>query len=255
MVDNPRAVPGDNSSAAAQAQAVTNLLKRDYAHLDDERNRLKKRSEGIPLEITGKEDLEKVATLVLDIRNLDDRAESHRKAEKLPHWEKGKAVDGFFNSMRQDVNAIADDLHKRTNEYQRKLRAAEEKKRAAEEKAAKEEAERLRLKAERARKPETKMIAQVDAAAAQYRVDQAAQNGGRAKPLQHRFQGSNAMVSEQQVGYARVTDYEKLPLDMIRAYINREALDIAVRAFARTTGHKVPLAGVDIGFESNAVIR
>lgn len=254
MVDNPRAVPGDNSSAAAQAQAVTDQLKRDYAHLVADAEQLKKRSAAFPAEITNKEDLEKIATVVLDSRNLDDRAESHRKAEKAPHWEKGKAVDGFFNSLRQEINIIALDLHSRVNVFQRKLRAAEEKKRFQAEQEAREEAERLRLKAERARKPETKMMAQVDAAAAQYLADQAVQTG-RAKPLQHRFQGSNAMVSEQQVGYARVTDYEKLPLDMLRAYINRDALDVAVRAFARTTGHKVPLLGAEIGFESNAIIK
>lgn len=254
MDTNPRAVPGDNSSAASQAQAVTDQLKRDYAHLEQEKDQLRKRAAAVPTKVTSKDDLEKIATLTLDIRNLDDRAESHRKAEKLPHWEKGKAVDGFFNSLRQDVNQDALDLRERVNVFQRELRAAEDKKRIQAEREAKEEAERLRLKAERARKPENKMMAQVDAAAAAYRADQVAQTG-RAAPLQHRFAGSNAMVTEQQVGYARVTDYEKLPLDMLRAYINRDALDVAVRAFARTTGHKVPLPGAEIGFESNAVIR
>lgn len=246
-----------HNTGAERAKQVTSQLEIDYASLVEEAHSLKIGLHSLPVKIAGKDDLGSVLKAVVDMRNVTVRAEAYRKAEKEPYWEAGKAVDGFFGALIDELTKAAAVLQRRIQAFQDEQIAAERKRRRDEEEAARQAAEEARQAAERARKPSNILKHEENAAHLEIEANRlAAQQNQKAADLTRtRFADKNVMVTTREQGFARVVDFNALPLDVLRHFIPQPALEQAVKAYARHHGFKAKLAGAEIGMENVPVVR
>ena len=175
------------------------------------------------------------------------------------------------NDVWQNAKAAAEEARLEAE----RLEAA----RIAREEAAKlrylmQEAEAARLAAERARKPETVAAKGAIAAAAEAAKQQAAAAASlaamqadearlatHAKPADlvrvrgNDASGAGVMITMRQEGYALVTDRMQLNMEALRPYFTDFELQKALNGYAKATGHKVQMAGAEIGFRNRGVTR
>lgn len=288
---NPRAVVGDNR-APDYAKAVTDQMARDYEELTISVNSLLDETRLLPKELADDDDVGRFAALIKRLRDTAARADAFRVAEKEPHLRGGQAVDAFFFGLidkterrnRKDRPGAADVLAARLDDYQqRKLRAEQERRQQeamAAEKAAREAAEKAAAErraaeeaeaaASRARKAENIAAREVEAkaqqeaaAAARIEADLARQKAESAhiatlaKPadIARTRTDEGALVTMGTEPYAEVEDFDLLDKVKLWPFIHREALEKALRAWAKTTGHAVPMAGARIGKRPKTSVR
>lgn len=274
------------------AAHVKEYLDFEYREIARTATELLEEARALPTKITNEDELGKTSALVKRIRDCAARAEGLRVKEGEPYLRGKNTIDQFFFAIidrlaKRSKTAKAggaDILLARIGEWQdeqeaqeraRREAEAREARRVAEEaqrKAAEEaaEAERLRLEAERARKPETKQAKGAAAAAAEEQaavtITQAEQAVDRAqeahintlaKPadlVRHRGE-SGALSTRAREFYALVVDESLLDRNKLWPFIPLAAKEQALRAWAKTTGHKTPMEGAEIGERAKPVVR
>lgn len=289
--ENPRAVVGSNQ-AAEHGVLVAEQMRRDYAELEETVAAQLEEARNLPVEVNDDETMGIFAKLIKRLRDTAKRAEAFHAAEKEPHLRAGQAVDSFFFALidkcarrdRKNKPGAADILGARLDDYnQRKLAAEVARRRAEAEEAARvaaaaaakarEEArlaEEARQAAERARKPEhIETKGQVAAAAEQAATTSAIDSqmaAGKAddayistlaKPsdiVRTRIE-SGPTVTMAQEPYAEVEDYDLLDKVKLWPFISQDAKDKAVRAWAKTTGHREQMTGAKIGKRAKSQVR
>lgn len=291
---NPRAVIGDNKAPNYAAQ-ITEALARDYAASADALAKLldeaRAARETTPT-VTNDEEMGVRARLVKAFRDTTSRLEAFRVAEKEPHFRAGQAVDGWFFAMidkcarrdRKNKPGAADILQADIDDYQQRKLAVEQERRhveaerlarearekAAAEEKARQEAEAARLAAERARKPETReekaAVAEQAQAAASAAISASAAAEAKAEDAYVETLARPAdivrtrvdegpLVTMQQVGYAEIEDDTKLDMAKLWPFISIDAKEKALRAWAKSTGHRQKMDGAAIGHRNKSAVR
>lgn len=287
---NPRAVLGDNQ-APDYAKEITERMGREYAELVRGVDELLAEEEAAPAKINSDAEMTPVLGIIKRMRDADTRAEALRVAEKLPHQRRGEGIDSFFFALRERIArrnktgklGMMDRLQLRVHDWQQRKLAEEERRRAlalAEARRVEEEAlrkqqaeEQAKRDAEaaaaRARKPENVAaheekaqdhgvaaeVARVDTIIAGDNLRQA-EVSAAAKPADMvRTRTDEGMATMGREAYAEVVDYAKLDINVLRPFIKQEAIAMALRSWARTTSHSVPMDGASIGFRPKTVIR
>jgi len=188
-----------------------------------------------------------------------------------------KAKDGYTDILQRRIDdyqdqKLAEEKARREAERVAAERAAQEAARKAAQEA--QAAEEARQKAERARKAENIAANQVladqqaqAAAIAQQKADDALQAAEDArlatfaKPADMtRVRGGaegggGVTLTMAQEPFALVTDRTKLDWALIAPFFTDAEVEKALRAWARTTGHRVKMNGAEIGFRSKGVTR
>lgn len=266
------------------AAITTEAMTTQYADLMASTATMLAGAQELPKIVESPEDSEIVSKAVKDLRDTSARAEAARVAEKEEFLRKGNAVDQFFKGLQTRLNKGADILHARVHNYNERRRIAEEERRRRElaeaQRIAREaqkrlaEEQRLRADAERAaaraRKPENieaheQRAEQHDEKAESARVDTlmatAAADEARLAALQpaaemvrERFDNGvlNTMGKE---GYVEITDIDQIDLNALRPYLKDEHVLAALKAFAKKTSYKKPMAGAIIEMRHKTVIR
>lgn len=284
---NPREVIGGNNppELIADAAGLNAKLPVDYAQsLQETSKALADANRDIPKIVENDTQMAVVTRTVVELRRLIQTIDSHRVKEKAPYLAAERAVDTFFKGMTDRLETAKTVIEKRGNIYNQQKAAAE---RAERERQAREATERLRQEQEEAARI-AREKAEAEAAAARARnpdrkeelreavgaiedklIDQSAQvqvaatiaqeaaqaaSEKTAELVRTRFDGGY-MATGRQVGYVEITDYDLLPLDKLRPYIPRDALEKAVKAFARQTQHKESLPGAIIEMRDATVYR
>jgi hypothetical protein len=246
----------------------------------------------IPREIVDDATKDRVTSLIKRIRDSVKAMEAFHDKEKAPYLRGGQAVDQFFFGLidslarraRNGRPGAADVLNARLTDYDTRLLEAERARRReeeerqariareAQEKAAREarEAEEARLAAERARKPEivTEKTAAADQAASranEAEVEatiaagkaQEAHIDTLAKPADiMRRRGEDGTLSTMATeAYAIVEDYDLLDIAKLRPFLSHDALDKALRAWAKVTNYSQQMPGASIGRKPKSVVR
>lgn len=287
--ENRRAVVGDNTQVDYVAE-VGGILDRDYAQTVANVEAFETEAAAMPAECNA-ENLQQFVGIIKRGKDLRSRIDAFREAESQPHHRRWQAVNNWFYAVierlgkreRRGKDGVLDDLQASLDVHMQRVRIAEEERRrreaeearererkAAEEQRRKEaEAEAARLAAERARKPETQEVkaevaANAAAAADAARVetimagDKVEQTtlAAMAKPADMvRNRGDEGIATMARNMEARVTDYDALDLNRLRAYFKRDDIDKAVRAWARATSHREEMPGVEILNRPKTVIR
>lgn len=233
------------------------------------------------------------ASLIKRLRDTASRAEGLRVKETEPYLRAQNSINAFFfgiqdrlrrrSGQRNAKAGAADILQARVDEYQQeKLRreqaerdriAREERRKAEaaenERRRLAEEAAEKKAAAERARKAETQAAkiaaaekateeAAVAAAAAATAVEHAqeAHINTLAKPADMvRTRTEGAMVTMAKEKYALVVDESKLDKAALWPFIPIAAKEQALRAWAKTTGHRQQMEGAEIGERNKSVVR
>lgn len=289
---NPRAVSGDNTDAIDYAKLEVDRLRLDYGALTETALGLMQDAESILGEIPDDAVKETVVDLIKRMRDTARRAESFREVEKQPHYRRGQGVDQFFNGIidrlakreRKNRDGVADLLQSSLTAYDtRKLleeqaRRREEAAKAEREAAAKrlqeEEtrrvAEETRLAAERARKPETTAAKAEVADAAQVVAVEAAIDArlatdhaeelyvstlARPADVMRTRTGAGSLSTMATEKYAEIEDRTKLDMAKLAPYLPLAAVETALRAWAKSTGHSQQMHGAKIGDRPKSVVR
>lgn len=265
------------------ASTITAQLERDYAELLENAGALLAEARTLPKEINSDEEMAPQAGLIVRLRDSAARFKTFHTTEKEPHLRAGQAVDGFFfgwweklaRRNKTDKPGAADILQARVDNWmQRKLeaerKAREEiarKAREEEARLAQEAADRARQaqedadKAARARKPENVAAltasAEENKAAALEALSQLNKASGAAddaridtlaKPadmVRTRLEGGPT-VSMKQVPQVLIEDRTKLDMALLWPHLKDEHILMALKAYAKSTSHKTPMAGAII---------
>ena len=292
--ENPRAVPGSNQ-APDFAKQTTDRLAEDFGAVVQTVTDLLAEARELPAEVTTDEQALTNGALIKRFRDVDARLENHRVVEKEPYLRGGEAVDAFFFGQRDKIGKrnkrdhsarpgaidvlearnqahmdrkLAEEQAKRDREAQQAAREAQRQRDEAAKLA--REAEERRLEAERARAPakieektaiadKVEEQASVAGAEAQVAADvaQDAHIATLAKPADMvRTRGDDGvMLTMRREPYAILKDETKLDKEKLWAFVPLKAKEQALGAWARNTGHTVPMDGAEIGFRNKSVTR
>lgn len=280
-------VAEENLAATVQA-----FLDDEYAQVPTTVSALLDEARELPKVIADDAEMGIFARLIKRLRDEAAKIEAFRVKEKEPYYRGAQAVDAFFMALkekcvRKDSKAkpgAADVLQARLDAYnQRKLQEEQERRRAEalrlaaeaearrqEEEEARQKAERDRLAADRARAPlavevktgiaedseQAASVAKVDATLAALAAE-GAHVATLAKPadmVRTRVdQGPTVTMATE--AYAAIEDEALLDRDALWPFIALEAKEKALRAWAKTTGHNVKMAGAAIGRRPKTVVR
>lgn len=274
------------------AAVVTAFLEDEFGSRPKIVAALLDEARALPAVIEDDETKGKVASLIKRIRDEAKALDAIHGKEKTPYLRGGQAVDQFFFGLidklarrdKKNKNGAADVLGNRLTDYdtrillaeqERRRKAEEEERRRAE--AAQAEADRLaaeaeeaRIAAERAKKPETvaakEAVAEVrEEASGAARVEATIATGRAeeahiatlARPADiMRTRGEDGTLSTMATEpYAEVEDDAKLDIAKLWPFIALDAKEKALRAWAKTTGHNVQMAGARIGRRPKSVVR
>lgn len=285
----PIGSPADGEQTVGEI--VATRLKLDYDEFEKLVANLLEKARKMPKVIGNDQEAAPFIGLIKDIRDAKKRGDAHHADEKAPVLAAGSAIDGFFFPLIEKLGrrvkngnpGAADILNDRLHDYQeRKLlaeqqrlaREAEEKAKAEKEARDKAEAAQLaadeaRAAAERARAParieEKTAIAEEAAVVADAAAVDLLMAGDRAEVAHFatftpaadlaRTRTDVGMATMGKEAYALVTDYDKLDKAMLWPFIKRDAIDAALRAWAKTTSHKTEMAGASIGHKNKTGVR
>ena len=253
-----------NEQRSSQAQIdesaphpVTTRLADEYAAVELRTQELLASARILPTTVRSEDDLEAFAVVVRAMRDHGSRCEAIRVDEKEPFLRGGQAVNGFFHGMRERLNKAMNILSLRVKDYQDTKLEAERQAREAEAKRLREEAARLEAQAKRARDEERAAALAIEAKLAAQRAAVATVkvDAAPADMVRTRFSKSGAMTTMARDPLVEITDYDALPLEKLRPYIQRPALLVAVKAWARATEFKETLPGATIAMGTKSVIR
>ena len=245
-MDTETATIGDNKPPSP-IDELRNRLEDDYGAVLARRDELLASVERMPDTVNDDAMAGKFGDQIKLISSCIKKADSHRKAEKEPHLEGGRAVDGWFK-------AITEPLEKAKGLAQAPLAAYERQKAAAERRRLEDEAKRQREEAERAAQ-DAKTDDDLDTAVATEETAQDAEVKANA---------SNADLSRTRGDYGSVSslrttwkhdglDRDRLNLEALRPHLTEDAIHQAIRSFIKAGGRN--LAGVRIYEHSDVVVR
>lgn len=211
----------------------------------------------LPASVSDDDESGRVSDFVKSVADEIKKIEAFREAEKAPHLQAGRAVDGFFKALNEKLDRLKRQLETSVGIYLRAKAAEERRRREEAERIAREEAARKLREAEAAadraaQEANTKIE---EAFAAEAEATKAAQ-AAAAKPAElarTRSVESGSLATLKQEWVFEVENYDAIPLDVIRPFIPLPAFDQAIRAFVKA-GHR-SLPGVRIYEIEKAVIR
>lgn len=270
MTDIPKI--GDNVGVP-YAEGVLDRLELDYGQLLDNAKDTLSDADELPSTVESAIDVSAVAGIVVKLRDLVARGESHRVAEKEPYLRAGNAVQTFFSKrVIEPLDAKRKELTRRIDVFKQRQLAEERARREAEAAAARKamyEAEKLRQEAEakarRARSAENIEAQKKEAARAKIEAEMAAAKAeethlatmaSSSSLVGERFEGDRSgMVGMRKVPVVFIDDVSKLDLEALRPYLKEEALLSALRAWAKATNYSREMAGATVGMRDATNVR
>jgi hypothetical protein len=235
---NPRAVIGGNmppleEQLATAAQALIDRIEP-----------IATRANALPRVIASEKDIETIAPVVIDAKNLSRELEKTREAQKKPFLEGGKAVDGFFKPMTTRLDRIVSAFEGLTSQFQRDRAAAERLRLQEEARIAQQKADKLREDAEKAKRPQTAEKRADLADQAEADAERAAAAAAQSTQTIAKIDTGGAKVSGRAVWAFEIEDLNKVDLNAIRPFIDREAIEKALRAYAKIQRSAAKVDGV-----------
>ena len=264
---------GDNVGVP-YAQGVTDRLELDYAELLSNSAATIDSTAGLPTVVECSADVADIAGMVVKLRDLAARAESHRKAEKEPYMRSSEAVDAFFfKRVKEPLDGKRTELGRRLDRYKQQQLAEERARREAEAMAARKAQEELRRQqqeaeaaARRARSAES--MAQREAEAARARVEDSKLAEMEAETAElatmtksgrlvgERFEGERSgQVTMRKQAVVFIEDVSKLDLDLLRPFLKEEHLLMALRSWAKATNYEQEMPGATVAMRDTTVVR
>jgi len=239
--------------------SLREVLAENYASLSGEVEAIASKANDAPKKVASEEDLTAVGDIVKDVRQLTKRIDQARVSEKEPYLQGGRDVDAFFKVLTERLDRITKALESRATEYQREKAAEERRRREEEARRLREEEERQREIARRAEDANRSKMAAKHEDKAEELATQAAEAEVAAQASAAdltRVRSMNGTVATARTEWAfDITDFNAIPLDVLRPYLARADVEKAIRTFVRVNKNSVPLNGVRIFEDVKASFR
>ena len=210
------------------------ILAENNAQLRHELEKLAGRATHAPRKITDEADLGVIGSLVRDARALNINITAKRKAEKEPFLNAGREVDQYFNTLTDRVDRIVTTFQAIGDDYQREVAAKARAEAEARAKAAREEEARRIAEARKAEEAGRKANAAKHEGKAELARAQAEQAEAtaqeKAADLTRVRTESGVIASAKEAWTFTITNYDEIPLDVLKPFLKREAVEAALRA-------------------------
>lgn len=251
--DNPRAVAGDNRPPTFREE-----MSEKYGSVFAALEPLADMADEAPEKITGPDELDRASNIVRDCRKLWKEIDEARDKEKRPHLDAEREIDAFFKTRMAAVKRVQDTMQARADAYQAEVDRLARAKALAEARAAEAEAKRQSdlAAAEAARnRPQAAATHMRKSEEMATRAEEAlfAQQASAADVTRIRSEGGTTSATTEWL--FEITDYQSIDLNVLRAYIPRERIEMAIKALLKVHKNTVPVAGVRIFQKTKAVIR
>ena len=230
----------------ANKAPLAEILPKDFADMVKEVEAFADKAGKMPKKVKNDTDLGMIGTCVADIRDLSKRVDDQRKTEGDPLFKAKKELDAFFNGLGERLTAASKPLMDAANDYNREKQAKERAR-------LKREADELREREEAEWAKAAETTSAVQGARAEGRAEQFA---GQAERLEQQANGSTAdLTRTRSAGVTasattkfdfRITDYDAIPLDRLRPYFTRDAVEAAIRSLVRIQRGAAALPGVEV---------
>jgi hypothetical protein len=248
--------PGHN-----QPPTLHEELAARHGDLAKRRDELLAGAERAPVSIDDDETAGRIQDFIKQLGAATKNAETARVAEKEPHLEAGRVVDGFFKGITEPLAKAKKEIEGRLTAYLRKKAENERRAREEAERKAREEAEARERAAEDAA-AQANDDASLDGAIAA--EEQSKQAYAAAVKAERAAEAAAADLSRTRSNYGSVGslrtawtfgDLSRATLDLesLREHISHPALEQAVRSFIKAGGRE--LRGVRIFEDTAAVVR
>lgn len=235
---------GHNNPPEETPPTISETLQLSAADLIGKVQPLADRANKLPRVINTEDELNAVAPVVVDAKQLVKNLEAARKAAKQPYIDGGKEVDGFFNPVKDRIGKIVSVFEALASDFQRRKIAAERAARAEEARKAEERAEKERQKAEAAKRPETREKRLDAAETAQVEADRAAAAVQKTNAELGKVSGAGGTASARTVWTFAIEDFDAVDLNAIRHFIPREAIEQGLRAYVKIQKGSAKMNGV-----------
>ena len=227
----------------------------------------------LPEIVENSADMAEVAAVIVKLRDLVARCESHRRAEKEIWLRGGETVDAFFfKRLRDPLDFKRRILARRLDVYKQKQLVKERVRRGAEatearrqQQQAQQTREQVEAAAGRARSSESKSQREQEAAAARVESDVANARAENATlqtkataghMVSERFEGERSgQVTMRRQEVCFINDASKLDLEKLRPYFTEPHLSQALRAWARATNFTRQMPGATVALREITVVR
>lgn len=288
--DTPPPPLGDNSGAVRLAEllqdhvaGLTQSLVKNYAELARRAAALVVDAKALPEAVETDEQHGRSTDFYKDVDGVIKEIKKTREAEKAPFLEGGRKVDSFFNSISDTLEKVNSGIAARCTAFLRAKEDEARRKRLAEEQRLRDEAAEANRKAAEAtrladearareaaaRKPENKTAAAAEARGhdetAEYlqsvaaQTSHAAEQAGRAaeaKPADlARTRGKSSLGTLRAEWTFSIEDYSKIPLETLRPYLERAAIEKALKGFVKVHKEHAVLEGVKFFEEKKGHFR
>jgi hypothetical protein len=252
---------------------IVERLELDYGALLNAVTEELNAAEALPEVVENSTDMAEVGAMIIRLRDLAARAESHRRSEKEPWLRGGNAVHVFFTKrLIESLDLMRRILSRRLDVFKQRQLADERVKREVAATAARrqhEEAQRTLRESEdavgRARSLESKLQREQEAASARVESDAANARAEDAalqtktkagRMVGEHFEGTRSgQVTMRKHEVVYINDVRKLDLELLRPFLKEEHLLMALRAWARATGFAREMPGATVSVREVAIVR
>lgn len=237
------------------APPIEELLASISAELLAGLDPIAERANGLPKVIKTEADLALVTPVVVDAKALSKKIEKMRTDEKAPYLAGGRAVDAFFNPSKARLDRIASVFERLAGDFQREKIATQRREAEEAERKAAADAERLRREAEEVVKPETKQKRLDAAAEADNAADRAAAAATAETADLAKVTTAGGTVRGQTFWNFAIEKYDDVDLNSIRDFIDRDAVEKAIRAKIKIQKGNTEINGVRVFEDVKTSIR
>jgi len=238
---------GDNKAP------IGDVLEADFADLRRRVADMTARLEAdAPQTVTGEDDMIALGNLITEARRLSKEIEATRSEEGRPLFDAKKKVDAFFKDLTALIDRAERPLRDRADDYTRRKEAEQREiaRRKAEEARRAEEAARQRAEAAKSADAGGRAAARAETLAAQADADLAAADSARVKV------SSGGVTASSRASWTfYIDDYAAMDLNEIRPFLDRKAVEAAVRAMVRIQKGETRLKGVTVYQETKTQFR
>lgn len=235
-------------------QTLPERLKEDHAELVGLVDAIAARANDLPKEIGDDEQLKLVAEVGAVAAAEWANTDNARKREKDPFLNASREVDAFFKPFLERLERIKKLLAQRAAKYQDDKEAAARRLQEEAARAARAELEERRKAAEEAAR-----AGRTDDAMDELREAEAAETALReaeaAPEVETVRTDSGVTVAGRKEWAFEIADYDAIPLSKLKPYLDREAVEKAIRSYLKFAKGDAKLEGVRFFQKSAAQFR
>lgn len=225
-----------HNNPPADANPLLDRLKEENADLFARADELFQAAERIPEKIESEEIAAKVGDQIRIMTACSKKLNEVRVAEKDFYHQTGKKIDAFFNPKKKFLDDKISQIRGRLNYYVQKKEQEERERREAEERRKREEAAEAARLAEQEKSIDSAVIAeqkQQEAEAASVKANASTADKTRIRS------DYGAVVSGSKHTTFDELDMKKIDLEALRPYLDKTAVEKAIRAFIKDGGQSI----------------